>query len=282
MTTITPPAAPHQVPPPLPPRGGPSAASRVVAIIAIVVGGLIILGAIGSAVVSTVFNASERTSAATVDTSGVDDLDVDISAGTLRIEFADIDEAELEVRSTFGADRWTLDRDGETLRVESPRGVFGAGWLFGGAGDAVLRLPDGLEGLDADLGISAGDLQADGEFGSLTLEVSAGYAQVQGSADDLAVDLSAGRADIDLAGVREGRLTVSAGDLVGALTGAAPSDLTIDVSAGSLSLDVPEGEYDVRSDVEAGDFDNRIGSVPGASSTVTVTVSAGSATLRAG
>jgi len=53
------------------------------------------------------------------------------------------------------------------------------------------------------------------------------------------------------------------------------------VSAGRLDIVVPEGEYDVTSDVSAGDFDNRVGSVPGADSTVDVSVSAGKVVLRA-
>lgn len=280
MTTVTPPAPPHQAPPPVPPSGQPSPASRAIAIIAIVMGGLLVLGAIGWAVLTTVFTSNVRTSTATAAVAGVDELDVDVSAGSLRIEFADVADAELEVRSAFGADRWTLVRDGEELRVASPR-FFGFGWFFDGAGDAVLRLPLSIEGLDADLELSAGDLRVSGEFTELSLGVSAGHADVSGSAQDVSVTLSAGRADLDLSDVREGDLEVSAGDIVGSFTGTQPRELSLDVSAGSLRLSVPDGSYDVRSEVEAGNFDNRVGSTPGASSVVTVSVSAGSAELRA-
>ena len=44
---------------------------------------------------------------------------------------------------------------------------------------------------------------------------------------------------------------------------------------------MPDGEYDVVSDVTAGDFDNRVGSTPDADSSVSVQVSAGKAVLRA-
>ncbi|SIT86863.1 hypothetical protein [Microbacterium sp. RU33B] len=281
-TTPAPPAPPQQpVPPqPAPTPSSPTPASRVVAIIAIVVGGILVLGAVGWAVATTLFSANVRTSTATVATTGVQDLSVDVSAGSLRIEFADVDEAELDVRSAFGADRWTLERDDDELRVASPR-FFGLGWLFDGAGDAVLRLPLALEGLDAELGLSAGDLSASGAFGELDVDVSAGRAEIDGSANDVSVDVSAGRADLDVDGVRTGELTVSAGDLDVSFTGTPPRELSLDVSAGSLRLEVPEGEYDVRSDVSAGGFDNRIGSTPGAPNTVTVTVSAGNAELRA-
>lgn len=278
MTTTTPPAP--QTPAPQPPSQAPSSTSKIVAIIAMVVGGLLVLGAIGWAVVGTIFTANVRTSTATTPVVGVQELDVDVSAGSLRIEFADVDEAELEVRSAFGADRWTLSSDGEELRVESPR-FFGLGWVVDGAGDAVLRLPLSLAGLDADLSLSAGDLRVSGEFTELSLDVSAGHADVSGSAKDVSVSLSAGRADLDIADVREGELEVSAGDIVGSFTGTQPRELSLEVSAGSLRLAVPDGAYDVRSEVAAGDFDNRIGSTPGAANLVTVTVSAGSAELRA-
>lgn len=287
MSTITTPPMPPQPVPPQPaqppqqPPSSPTSASRAVAIIAIVIGAVLVLGTVGWAVASTLFSANVRTSTATLGVTGVQDLDVDVSAGSLRIEFADVDEAELEVRSPFGADRWTLVRDEEELQVASPR-FFGMGWLFDGAGDAVLRLPLALEGLDADLSLSAGDLTANGEFAELTVDVSAGRAEIEGTAADVSVDVSAGRADLDIAGVREGDLTVSAGDLRASFTGAQPRSLVLDVSAGSLRLEVPDGEYDVQSDVSAGDFENRLGSIPGAASTVTVTVSAGNAELRAG
>lgn len=285
MSTITtPPMPPQPVPPqpaqPSPPPSSPTSGSRAVAIIAIVIGAVLVLGTVGWAAASTIFSANVRTSTVTAAVTGVDGLDVDVSAGSLRIEFADVDAAELEVRSPFGADRWTLASDEGELRVESPR-FFGMGWLFDGAGDAVLRLPLALEGLDADLSLSAGDLTASGDFAELTVDVSAGRAEIEGSAADVSVDVSAGRADLDIAGVREGDLTVSAGDLRASFTGAQPRSLVLDVSAGSLRLDVPEGEYDVQSDVSAGDFENRLRSTPGAASTVTVTVSAGNAELRA-
>lgn len=284
MSTIItpPPAPPAPSSSPVPPQGPAPVrtSSRVVAIIMVVLGGFIVLGAIGSAVVSTVFATSVRTSTSTVDVTGVDDLDLDVSAGTLRVEFADVDEAELEITSAFGADRWTLRNEEGELVVASPR-QFWMGWLFGGTSDGVLRLPQSLAGLDADLQVSAGDLTVDGDFGDLGLDLGAGRVQVEGSARQVNADISAGRADLELANVREAALTVSAGELAATLTGRQPAAISADVSAGSLRLTVPPGEYDVTSDVSAGDFDNRIGSTPGAASTVRVTVSAGSAELRA-
>jgi hypothetical protein len=284
-TTITPPAGTE----PTPPAGGPTTrgSSRVVAIIVIVFGALVILGAMVSAVVGTIAAASIHTTTRTIDVSGVSDLDVDVAAGSLRVEFADVNAAELEVTSTWGADRWTLSTDDDELVVASPDGWFGdgwpfGGWIWGGTGDAVLRLPQSFEGADADLSLAAGEIVVDGSFGELGLDVGAGRATIGGSADSVDAQISAGAAELDLEDVDEADLSVSAGSMTAELTGAQPRQVELEVSSGSARVTVPEGDYDVASDVSAGDFDNRIGSVPGADSTIRVQVSAGQAVLRAG
>ena len=282
-TTLTPPPLPPVAGPPQPERPGIRTSSRVIAILMMALGGALILGTIGTTVISTVAAASIQTTGRSLAVDDVDALDVDLAAGTLLVEFADVTEAELEVTGSFGADQWTLRTDGGTLVVASPDWHFGTPWMFGnGNGRATLRLPSSLEGLDADFGLGAGDLTVEGEFGELGLDLGAGRTTLSGSAQTLAVDVSAGRADLDLADVRSAKLTVSAGTLVGELSGDQPDAITLDVSAGSADLTVPEGDYDVSSEVSAGQFDNRIGSTPGASSTVRVDVSAGQAVLRAG
>ncbi|MDR7183686.1 MULTISPECIES: hypothetical protein [Microbacterium] len=281
-TTLTPPPVVPDSPvePPRPSSGG----SRAVAIVVIVLGGIVLLGAGISAAVGTIASAAVHTSTRTADAAGVEELDVDAAAGTLRVEFSDVQEAELEVTSSWGAGDWRLERDGDTLQVSSPdRDWFGwRGWFGDGGADAVLRLPASLEGLDADISLAAGEFVTDGEFGELDLSLAAGSFDVTGSADSLSADVSAGRGTLELDGVREADLTVSAGSLDATLTGTAPDAIELDVSAGSLRLTVPEGEYDVRSEVSAGQFDNSIGSTPGASRTIDVQVSAGQAVLKSG
>ena len=282
-TTLTsPPVVPERpAEPPRPPSGG----SRAVAIVVIVLGGLVLLGATISAAVGTVASASVHTSTRTLAAAGVEELDIEAAAGTLRVEFTDVQEAELEVTGSWDADVWRLERDGDTLRVASPdrSGWFGwRGWFGDGGADAVLRLPTSLAGLDADVSLAAGEFVTDGEFGELDLELAAGAFDVSGSARSLSADVSAGRGTLELEGVREADLTVSAGSLDATLTGTKPDSVELGVSAGSLRLTVPEGDYDVRSDVSAGQFDNRIGSTPGASSTISVQVSAGQAVLKSG
>ncbi|HWL79191.1 DUF4097 family beta strand repeat-containing protein [Microbacterium sp.] len=282
-TPAGPPPVPGQNPPGGSPQRPPSSAGRVVAILAIVFGSLVIVGAIVSAVVGTIVSASVHTTNRTVEVAGVDRLDIDAAAGSLRVEFGSVREAELEVTSSWGADRWVLERDGGDLVVSSPR-MWGPWWIFGGwfggPGDAVLRLPQSLEGLDADITFSAGTLDVEGEFAELDLTMNAGRADIAGSAESLKADMNAGRADLELADVATANLIVNAGSLDAALTGSQPDEVTVDLSAGSLNLSVPQGDYVVTSDVSAGGFDNRIGSDPSASSTIHVEVSAGQVTLR--
>ncbi|HEX5730016.1 MAG TPA: hypothetical protein VFX99_11380, partial [Microbacterium sp.] len=127
--------------------------------------------------------------------------------------------------------------------------------------------------------LSAGDLTVDGDFADLEIQVGAGSLTVDGSADTLSAELSAGGADIDLADVAEATFSVSAGAVESRLTGSAPRLVTVDVSAGSLELTVPDADYDVRSDVSAGEFDNRLRVDADSGNVVDVTVSAGSATI---
>ena len=286
ITPPTPPAPPappqHMVPAqssgPQPPetRGAP----RVVAILTVALGCAIVLGALGSAAFSTVAAASVRTESQTIDVAGVDGLDIDVDAASLGIEFADVSEASLEVTSGAGVGAWTLKRDEGTLVVATPH-RFGPWWLFGGEVSATLTLPRELEGseLDASLDLSAGDLTVDGTFGDLEIEVGAGSLTVDGAARTLSADLSAGGADIELADVEDADFSISAGAVDARLTGSAPRLVSVDVSAGSLDLRLPDGAYDVRSDVSAGDLDNGLRTDADSGNVVDVTVSAGTVTM---
>ena len=278
-TTLTPPplpTTPEVAPPPRP----PAASSRVIAILTVALGAAVVVGTIATSVVSTVAAASVSTDSRTVAVDGVRTLDTDLAAGSLRIEFADVSEAQLQVTSAFGFGQWTFERSGDTLEVASPQWRWTFPWTWRANGNAVLQLPESMRGVDATMKLAAGDLTASGDFGDLELDLGAGQASIDGSADSLTADLSAGGADLDLQDVRTAHIEVSAGTMDAALTGRQPDAVTVDISAGSLDLTVPDGDYAVTSDVSAGGFDNRIGSAPDAASTVNVKVSAGSATLR--
>ncbi len=277
-TTLTPPPAEPQAAAPTP--TGPRTSSVVVAIVFVVVGALIILGSIASAVFTTVRSATVTTGTATADVRGVTQLDVDLSAGVLSVEFADVDDAQLEVVSSAGISRWKLERDGDTLVIASPDPTWNFPGGFGGVARAVLTLPEPLAGVDADLQMSAGQLIVDGALGALDLNVGAGDAQVRGSATSATVQVSAGHAVLDLADVQTGDFTVSVGSIEARLTGEQPRAITAEVSAGGLDLAVPDGTYAVKTDVAAGDVTNLLDASPRAANTIDVRVSAGHATLR--
>ncbi|BDV32071.1 DUF4097 family beta strand repeat-containing protein [Microbacterium terricola] len=287
MTTLTPPPlppAPTTPTPPAPQERPPHPAARVVAILAIVFGGLIVLGAATAAIIGGLAAAAVHTETRTVTADGIADLDIDVSAGEVVLEYGDVDDVTLEVTSSRGADAWTLERDGDTLTVQTPNGFFGFGWIFGGNGRAVITLPAEYESrtLDAALDLSAGDLTVSGTFGDLKTTVSAGSLDVEGSASSLQTDVSAGSADLAVSGVADADLAVSAGELIVALTERAPRDVVLDVSAGSLTLTVPDGTYDVNVSVSAGELHNHLDTSSTATSTITGEVSAGDAVLRAG
>ena len=278
----TPPVAPGGATGPVPPPAGSGGSAKVVAILTATLGGAIALGLVGSAVITTVVSASTGTATSAVTAAGVRELDIDVSAGSLRLEFADVSQASLDVTGGWGSGGWTLEREGDELIVSSPDWTFGGSWLFGGDVRAVLTLPRALETtvLDAQFTISAGELDASGRFGELGIDMGAGSARVSGEARDVTAGISAGRADLDLSGVDSADLRVSAGRFEARLTGDQPSLVDLEVSAGSLDLTLPEGSYDVTSSAEAGQVDNRLETSASSPNRVAVQLSAGSVSLR--
>lgn len=294
---LTPPVPPVPPAPPTGPEDGPgpvpenspnpasqpaSQSARVVAILTASLGGVIALALIGTTVISTIASASVRTETQVVDATGIDELDVDVAAGSFRIDFADVDDATLDVTGGWAGGGWTLERDEDELIVSAPDWSFGGAWLFGGDVRATLTLPRELENavLDAQFSVAAGDLEASGRFGELEVELGAGEVNVSGEAREVSADISAGRAELDLSGVQSADLTVSAGQLDGRFDGSQPQLVEVNVSAGSLDLALPEGDYDVTSNVSAGQLDNRLDTSASASNRVAVELSAGQVILR--
>lgn len=279
MTTLTPPTETPSAPPPAP-RGSASALS----IVAIVLGAVLIVGTVVGSALAAVRLASVRTETVSVDASGMTGLSVDISSATLAIEYDDIEEATLTVTSGGGASGWRLERDDDEVSVATDRGWWRGGWWspFDGPDEAVLALPMRFSdtALDATLSLGAGAITADGMFGELSVKVSAGSVTVAGSADSLDADVSAGRLSVDLDEVRTAQVELSAGSIEGRLTGSSLDDLTARVSAGRLDLRIPRGHYNLTSDVSAGSFDHSLRTDTSSPHRVSVTVSAGSVTLR--
>ncbi|KJQ52557.1 DUF4097 family beta strand repeat-containing protein [Microbacterium sp. SA39] len=251
-------------------------------------GGLALLGSGGTAAVAAsgdLWSSSLPDSVQTVGVEGIDGLDLDVDGSNMQIEFGDVDEAELSITNGRGPS-WTFERDGGELIVRSPESRWGW-WFSNWFGDdelAVLTLPESLDdgGLEGDLTLDAGSLDVEGTFSHLGIDVSAGEVNVEGSATSLDVDMSAGRADILLDGVEDAVLGVSAGNLDVELTGTPPSQTTIDVSAGSVDLTVPDVSYAITQDVSAGSLDAKIEQSGSGQRAIDVTLSAGSVTIRPG
>lgn len=263
-----------------------SSGARAGAIALAVFGGVALLATGGTAAVAAVNDVSTPVdSHQEVDASGITGIDLDVGGAAVRVEFGDVEQGQLDV-SGSGDDRWSLSRDGDELVVNSPEMSFG--WWFGDWFDddqsVVLTLPDELRdsALDADISLGAGSLDVKGDFGEVDVEMGAGGLFISGSAETIDVDLSAGRAEFELTDVSAADFSVSAGRLVAELTGTAPSEVLVDVSAGSLDLTVPDEEYDVREEVSAGSLDNRLQTSPDARNSMVASVSAGSAILRPG
>ncbi|MDZ8201011.1 hypothetical protein RZO50_05775 [Microbacterium sp. SSW1-59] len=276
--TLTPPPTPSPSPPP-PSRT--RASSTVIAILTIALGAAILLGALVAASFRAVGSAMLEDASHTADAVGVRDLDLDITAADLRVEFADVTQARLDVSQGAAADQWRLVRDGDRLSVSTPSEFFGLRWMFGGNGDAVLVLPERLEraGMDATLDLAAGRIIADADWGDVALSISAGEVDLAGSADTIAADVSAGSADIDVTDVTDARFDVSAGEIVARMGGEAPDEVQVAVSAGSLRVVVPDEVYAVDIDVSAGDVTNRLQTSPSSPHRITGDVSAGDVRL---
>lgn len=260
---------------------------RTVAIITAVVGGIALIGSGTTAAFGAVNalgqgNGSDQSDR--VDVSGVTELIADVAASDVTIRFGDVDEAELQVSGSDG--RWTLERDGDELKLRSPDSwlSWGGDWSwFGDWGrdeNVDLLLPQELVGIDADLSLGAGALDVEGEFGEFEVDISAGSVHVNGSATALDAELNAGRAEFELADVDTASFGVSAGELVSTLTGSAPREVEVGVSAGSLTLALPDVPYDVTQDVSAGSVDNDLQTASNSRNSVRVDVSAGNVKLR--
>ena len=271
------------------PQAGParpaSGPGRPIGIVLAVIGGVALLGSGATAAFAASGQLNEHSFATAADVDGIRGLSMEVGASDVSVQFGDVDEAELRVDGGRGG-AWTVERDDDELVVRSPNRSFG--WWFGGWwGDderVVLMLPENLKtaGLDLDLDLGAGSLDAAGEFGEVDLHVGAGALTIEGSAVSVDADISAGRAEIELADVQEADLGISAGRLTAEFSGSTPDAITFEVSAGSLELTVPDDVYNVTQEVSAGSFDNHVETSTTASSTIDARVSAGSATLRAG
>ena len=270
---------------PAPPEPKRPSATRPIMVLVAVIGGLTLLVIMLTTIFSSAIGLNRGAATTTADATGVTSLTVDAGASRFDVEFSDVDEATLETNG-LNADRWNLTRQGTDLTVEAPS--LWTNWcLFNCSNNGTqvtLLLPEELNdgNLNADLDLSAGRLNATGDFDQLVFELGAGEANINGSARALDAQLNAGSANVHLADVETAELEVSAGRLNTELTGTAPNAVDADVSAGRLDVTLPDVAYAVDSDVSAGNLDNELQTSSASDHQIDVQVSAGNATLRAG
>lgn len=276
--TVQTPLEPTPVPPTAPAAPPRSKAALTVAIGTIIVGGCIILGTLVSTGFTAVRDLRGSEAGAPVQQSAVDgvrDLDIQVTGGALTVAFADVAEAQLDGSGIGG---WTLEQRGETLKVATPRRSF-ADW--GNGAEATLTLPKKLErsNLDLRVEVAGGSLDLGGDYGDVDVQVTGGGATVTGSASALTVSVSGGSATADVEGVDTARFEVTGGTLTADLTGSAPARTSVEVTAGSADIGLPDDTYRFTSE-GPGSIDNGLRTSPAATPRVDVQATIGSVTLR--
>lgn len=283
--TLAPPAPP--TPEGSPPQQSSTTRSgtRALAItIGVLGGGILLLGgataAIG-AIGSTMFSSEGGSGTASLAVDGVSSLRVDVGAGDVDVAFGKGSEARLDYESSRG--QWTFERDGDQLVVSSPNQQWFGFFDWGGEQRATLVLPESLEGVNAELDVTAGSLAVDGVLGDVFYQLSAGEIELEGSATSIEGDMSAGRSIIELADLRTATFQVAAGGLYGDFRGGdAPEAIDLDVSAGSVEMQVPDVPYRMTIDRSAGSVDSNLQEARDARRTIDVEVAAGNVTFSAG
>lgn len=278
----TPPTAPAQSSPGTSnPRRG-----RGLAIGVGVVGAVIVAGAIGgSAVAAVAAPAGSGTYSTSSAVDGVDEVDIEMSAGTVNVRFGDVREATLDVSSngSRAADNWRMDvRDGE-LVISQDRGWRGWGW-FGFRNDGEVRadivLPLSLENkVDASVTLNAGRATVAGGFNDLELTVNAGELSYEGTSHDLSTTVNAGQANVAVNDADSLELSISAGRLIADVTGTVPSETSVSVTAGNAEVRLPRGTYEVERDASFGDLTVDVDTADSSPNSLDLSVAAGELTV---
>lgn len=291
----------------------PQTVSRVILVATSVVGGIALLATGVSAAVAVVGNGQPRWSVETIDefagdgdfesldessasltadASGATGIDVDASSVALtvvvtpspasRVNEPDAEEdgaaayseASLEVTGP-GAERWTLERDGETLAVTSPDNV------TNGQARATLTLPSDLAAkVDADISMNRGELKVDGALRDLDIDADMGEVMLAGAARSLDIDMKMGQFDAELTDVSSAAFDFTAAEATVKLTGTAPSSVEASVRFGEANIVLPAGEYLLERNGDAGDIDSQLSEAADATNEVSARAEFGTIVLR--
>ncbi|WP_433673677.1 DUF4097 family beta strand repeat-containing protein [Microbacterium gorillae] len=253
-----------------------------------IVGAVIVAGTIGgSAVAAVAAPAGAGTYSTSAAVDGVEEIDIEMSAGTVDVRFGDVREATLEVSSngSRAADGWRMDvRDGE-LVISQDRGWRGWGWgWFGFRNDGEVRadivLPQSLENkVDASVTLNAGRATVAGGFNDLELTVNAGELSYEGTSRELSTTVNAGQANVAVTDADSLDLSISAGRLIADVTGTAPSETSVSVTAGNAEVRLPQGTYEVERDATFGDLSVDVDTAPSSPNSLELSVAAGDLTV---
>lgn len=216
------------------------------------------------------------------DTRGMNTLVVDAADATVEVKFADTDKAELQLTNTDES-KWRFGRENQTLVLSRPTSVGFCVFNCGMDRDkVVLTLPQELSdgSLSGAFTVSSGSIEIAGNYDKFSLDVDAGSGSWVGQAHDVHVEVNAGRADIQAEDVSQAALRVSAGRLSGTLSGNQPDNTELEVKAGRLDVRLPQGAYQVESNEAAGSVEERLQHDPASPHRVSISVSAGNATVR--
>lgn len=274
-------------------ESNPAPQTNWVAITAGVVGGALLLGAMGAAAIAGIYAINRDTGGeAQYLTSGAEGITA-LSVDAVASRFTMTCEGALDRPDTFefstesGERQWQLHERRGHLYVEPVEPWMSVNF---GAGterlqDVTLGLPasacDGSVPLNTDVELGAGKLLVDGSYSDFQANIEAGDFDFKGDAARFELDIAAGSADFVANNVVEGTVTVTAGKVKGEFAGSAPTLLKTEVSAGRATLTLPDETYSVRSEVSAGGFDNGLRTEQGMTKReVRVNVSAGQLSLK--
>ncbi|MGO2110667.1 MAG: hypothetical protein ACTH31_03545, partial [Pseudoclavibacter sp.] len=221
-----------------------------------------------------------------VNVEGVEAIEIDGSASDITVEFADIEDATLDVETTVGPEpAWTFEVEDDVLTVvETHDGGF-TGPISGWAPTtALVTLPESMRGdlVDLSATISSGALTIDGDFGDVELVANSGGLLFMGGAETMDVDVQSGFGDVTVADADEVAIDVGSGAFSAVIEGEQPSSIAVDVNSGWADVMVPAGEYRVSGDVQSGARDINVDESTQADSTLEVNVSSGGATVSEG
>jgi hypothetical protein len=215
-------------------------------------------------------------------------LDGDLADVT--VSYGAVQRGELTLRQGDTRERLELDHEvrGETLHVSLRHlrepGMPAIWWpsLGGRSPQLVLVLPESQEDdpVTLDLRTAAGDVEAGGDFGAVSVRSHVGDVELRGSADSLDVQTDAG--EIDLVHFStEGELEAhsAVGDVTLELA-ALPSGIRVETDLGDVEVDLPDGRYAVTTDTSLGEVDLAVADDPSAARAYGFTTNVGDISVR--